>query len=88
MTTENPDNDPTMPTWAIRAFIQGLAAAILSLPEADRRRFLDEPQTQTQVNRGKSPPHLWRSVESLQRGFFQELAQALVAGGRGGQQSE
>ena len=88
MTTENPDNDSAMPAWANRTFIQRLAAAILSLLEADPLRFLDELQTQTRVNRSKIPPHLWMSVESLQRGFFQELAEALVAGGRGGQQSE
>ena len=88
MTSDNPDLDPTMPAWAIRTFIQGLGAAILSLPETDQRRFLDELEEQTKVNRGKIPPRLWRPVESLQRGFFQELAQSLVDGPRGGHKSE
>ena len=83
MVAENPELDPTVPAWAIRTFIQGLANAILSLPEEEQRRFLGDLETQTQTNRGRIPPHLRAPVQSIQRGFFQELAQALVNQGRG-----
>ena len=53
MVVENPELDPTVPAWAIRTFIQGLANAILSLPEEEQRRFLGDLETQTQTNRGR-----------------------------------